>query len=501
MTTTTESTQPDAVREVPPFAVLGVGAIALVAAVGLFAVLGQYGFFGDELYFLAAGGHHLAVSYADQGPLLPLIARLMDSIAPGSLVALRLPALLITVAGIVLAAAIAREIGGGRGAQLISAVAYATSPFLFVQGSQLSTNAIDGPLWVLITWLLVRWVRTRADVLLIMAGVVTAIDMQVKWLIPFFWICVGISVLVYGPRDLLRRPALWIGAAITAVAMVPSLLWQAANGWPQLAMGGVVSAEQEMIGGRLIFVPVALLAAGLLGAILLVYGTIRLFRAESLRPYRFFGLVVVLLVVAFVATGGRPYYAVGIYPIAMAAGAVGLVEARATWQRIAAVPVIGLSVALAAWSLPWQPESSIPPSTGGADLLLHGKFGWSDLAASTDLAYRTLSPAERTHAVIVAESYWQAGALETYRQQYGWPAVYSPSRGYGYLGTPPDTASTVVYVGAQHEELRAHFGSVTPIGRADARLGYAGATRDVTIWRCELPVRPWSQLWTDLREM
>ncbi|MFE1591678.1 ArnT family glycosyltransferase [Nocardia sp. NPDC058705] len=499
--TTAETAEPVVAREVPPFATVGVGAIALVASIALFAVLGQYGFFGDELYFRAAGDHHLSVSYADQGPLLPLIAWLMDSIAPGSLVALRIPALLVTAAGIVLAAAIAREIGGKRSAQLITATAYATSPFLFVQGSQLSTNAIDAPLWVLITWLLVRWVRTRSDVLLIWAGIVTAIDMQVKWLIPFFWICVGIAVLVYGPRDLLRRPALWIGAAITAVSMVPSLLWQAANGWPQLEMGAVVSAEQDAIGGRLSFVPVAVLAAGLLGAILLVYGTVRLFRAESLRPYRSFGLTVVLLVIAFVATGGRPYYVVGIYPVAMAAGAIGLVEARVAWQRIAAIPVIGLSVVLAAWSLPWQPESSIAPSTGGVDLLLHGKFGWPELAASTDLAYREMTPDERSRAVIVTESYWQAGALDTDRQQYGWPAVYSPSRGYGYLGTPPDSATTVLYVGADLEELREHFGSVTPIGRADARLGYEGITRDVTIWRCEQPVRPWSQLWPDLRRM
>ncbi|MFD4355256.1 ArnT family glycosyltransferase [Nocardia sp. NPDC058518] len=500
MTTITASTEPVAAREIPPFATLGVGAIALPAAIALFAVLGQYGFFGDELYFLAAGGH-LSFSYADQGPLVPLIARLMDVIAPGSLVALRLPALVVTVAGIVLAAAIAREFGGGRGAQLISAAAYATSPFLLVQGGQLATNSIDGPLWVLITWLLVRWVRTRADVLLVWAGIVTAIDMQVKWLIPVFWICFGIGVLVYGPRELLRRPALWIGAAITAVSMVPSVLWQAANGWPQLEMGAVVSAEQETIGGRLIFVPLALGAAGLLGAILLVYGTVRLFRAESLRPYRFLGLVVVLVVVAFVATGGRPYYAVGVYPVAMAAGAVGLLEARVTWQRIAAVPVIALSVVLAAGSLPWQPESSIPPSTGGIDLLLHGKFGWPELAASTDLAYQALTPTERAHAVIVAESYWQAGALESYRQPYDWPAVYSPNRGYGYLGTPPDSATTVLYVGGELEELRAHFGSVTPIGRADARLGYAGVTRDVTIWRCDQPVRPWSRMWTEMREM
>lgn len=498
--TTTATTEPVAEHEVPPFATVWVGAVALAAGLALAAVLGQYGFFGDELYFLAAG-QHLSVSYADQGPVLPLLARAMDSIAPGSLVALRIPALLVTVAGIVLAAALAREFGGGRGAQLISAAAYATSPFLFVQGSQLATNTIDAPLWVLITFLVVRWVRTRADSLLIWAGVVTAIDIQVKWLIPFFWICLAIGVLCYGPRELLRRPALWIGAAITAVSMVPSLVWQAANGWPQLGMAATVGAEQDAIGGTPFFVLIALGAAGLLGVVLLVYGLWCLFRAEALRPYRFLGLTIVLVVLAFLVTGGRPYYAVGVYPVAMAAGAVMFVAGRARWTRIAAVPVITLSVLLGALSLPWQPESSIEPSTGGVDLLLHGKFGWPELAEATDRAYRSRTPAERAETVIVTESYWQAGALETYREQYGWPAVYSPSRGYGYFGTPPDSASAVLHVGGRAEELREHFGSVTAIGRADARLGYEGATRDVTIWWCERPVRPWSRLWPEIRHL
>ncbi|APE34467.1 hypothetical protein BOX37_11450 [Nocardia mangyaensis] len=103
--------------------------------------------------------------------------------------------------------------------------------------------------------------------------------------------------------------------------------------------------------------------------------------------------------------------------------------------------------------------------------------------------------------MIVTESYWQAGALETYRDRYGWPAVYSPSRGYGYFGTPPDTASAVHYVGGQADELRKHFDAVTEVGRADSRLGYQGATRDVTIWWCERPVRPWSQLWPEIRHL
>ncbi|WP_280247250.1 hypothetical protein [Nocardia abscessus] len=45
----------DSVRPLPPFALGGVGAVAALAALALLASIGRYGFFGDELYFIAAG--------------------------------------------------------------------------------------------------------------------------------------------------------------------------------------------------------------------------------------------------------------------------------------------------------------------------------------------------------------------------------------------------------------------------------------------------------------
>ncbi|MCU1643123.1 MAG: hypothetical protein JWN03_3398 [Nocardia sp.] len=238
----TEVVQQESNPGVPPFATVWVLSIAAAGGLALLATLGRYGYFGDELYFLSAG-RRLAASYADQGPLLPAMARLMDLIAPGSVVALRIPAVLVTVAAIVLSAQIAREFGGSRGAQALTAVAYATSPFLLVQGDQLATNTIDTALWVLISWLLIRWVRTRHDGLLLGAAAATALDMQVKWLIPFFWIAAGVGVLCFGPRELLRRPALWAGVLGVYLSTLPSLLWQARHGWPQLHMVGRADAR------------------------------------------------------------------------------------------------------------------------------------------------------------------------------------------------------------------------------------------------------------------
>lgn len=75
---------------VAPFArgpVIGVGAFVIVL---LIVVARRYRYHRDELYFLACGPH-LAWGYPDQPPLVPLIARAMSAIAPGSLTLLRTP--------------------------------------------------------------------------------------------------------------------------------------------------------------------------------------------------------------------------------------------------------------------------------------------------------------------------------------------------------------------------------------------------------------------------
>ncbi|MFI9503093.1 glycosyltransferase family 39 protein [Nocardia sp. NPDC052566] len=499
MTTTVEvkARQAD-IGEPPPFAYREVAAVTALAAIALFASIGRYGFFGDEMYFVAAG-RRLALGYADQGVLVPAIARVMDVLAPGSLVALRIPAVLVTLAAVVISALIAREMGGSRAAQVLTATAYATSTFLLVQGTVLATNTIDTALWVLITWLLIRWVRTRRDGLLLWAGVATAIDMQVKWLIPFFWISVAVAVLLAGPREMLRRPALWAGAAISVAVTVPTLIWQAARGWPQLGMGAAVSHEQDSIGGRYTFVPIALIAAGVLGAMLLTVGVFALLRAPALRPWRFIGLVLLFLVVLFVITNGRPYYAVGCYAAVIAAGAVWWTRDAARWRAIVAIVLSVVSAAVVIFTLPWQPESTIEPvesdTQAGLSIGLYGKFGWPELRDGAAAAYRALPEPERSRAVIIADSYWQASALDVEREKYGLPAVYSPNRGFGYFGTPPDSATTVLWIGGKEADVRALFGTVTPIGRVDARLGIPELARDVTIWRCDQPRTPWSQSW------
>ncbi len=481
-----------------------VAAVAGPAAVVLLLSATRYGYFGDELYFLAAG-RRPAWGYADQGPVLPLLSRLMDLLAPGSFFVLRLPSVLLTVLAIVLCAMLAREFGGGRWAQTLAALGYASSPFLLLQGTMLTTNAVDTALWVIITWLVVRWVRTRDDRLLLAAALVTAVDMQVKWLIPFFWIAVAVSSLLFGPRRLVRRPLLWAGGVVVVLATVPELLWQAHHDWPQLEMGRVIGAEQDILGGRLLFVPMSISLAGYLGALLLLWGLWVLLLWESLRPYRFLGVTLILLFLAFLVTGGRIYYAAGMYAVMIAAGAVGLVttaeRSKPVWRNTLIVATALLAAGATGFVLyatPWRSADSIQPYRDDAEAAInigvYGSFGWHELTDEVIRVYDGLPPAEQERAIILTDTYWQAAALDQLgRDQL--PPVYSPSRGFGYFGTPPDDATAVIAVGGYEAVLRTQFEHVDPVGKVNTRIGFPGNTQDVTIWKCTGRKQAWAQLW------
>src|SRR5690606_39218668 len=329
------------VRELPGFRRGPVLAVAAAVGVVLTAVSGRYGYFGDELYFVAAG-HHLDWGYADQPPLLPLIALLMDTVAPGSVAALRIPATLAIVTAVVLAALLAREFGGGGRAQLLAAGAVAVSPGFLATGHLLATSTIDPVVWIAVTYLLVRWVRTRSDRLLLAAGLVTAVGLQAKFLIVAFWGVALVAVAVCGPRELLRRRALWAGAAIAALTTVPTLVWQARNGWPQLEMGRIVAAESVYAGGMLGFLPLGFFAFGLLiGSVLGVVGLVRLLRTPELR---FLGVTALGVSLLFMVAGGRPYYIAGVLPLLWAAGAARVERVRpaAWWRWVPTWPVYAL---------------------------------------------------------------------------------------------------------------------------------------------------------------
>lgn len=505
MTTVTVTIAPSRCR--PPVVWRPVLLIAGVVGVVLGVTSAWYGYFGDEYYFLSAGAR-AAPGYADQPPLLPLLARALDSLAPGSLVVLRLPATLLTAATVLVAAVVTAELGGGRRAQLLAASASAICPYLLATGHLLATSTVDPFLWAVVLLLVVRWIRLDADEdtagrardrLLLGLGVVTAVALLDKVLLPVLLAGLALGVVVSGPRRMLRRPLLWVGLLLAAASTVPTVLWQAAHGWPQLRMGSVVAGEPGLFGDRWQFLPRALYYTGLVpGAVLVVMGLWALLRLEALRPWRCVGVAAGTVTVVLLAAGGRPYYLSGLYVVLFAAGAIA-VEAgvlRPRWRWAVSPTCVAVSALVTAvYVLPVGPAAW----RSGVDFEVMGQVGWPGFADAVAARYAALAPDERARTAVIAYSYWYASALEREGPSRGLPTtIHSTHRGFGYFAPPPDTATTALLVGP-----------VPWAARFCARLvplePYVG--RDVSPVNDRVPMglctprAPWSAAWPALRNL
>ncbi|RKT88462.1 Dolichyl-phosphate-mannose-protein mannosyltransferase [Saccharopolyspora antimicrobica] len=480
-------------RPVPPFARAPVLVLAALVTALLMALAPRYDLVTDELYFLAAGKFHPAWGYMDQQPLVPMLAAFLDTAFPGSLVAFRLPAALVTALGMVVTALIAREFGGNRKAQVLAAVAYPLSPWLLVNGHWLTASTMEPLQWTAMLWLLVRWVRlhghgVRRDRLLIGIGLIAALAVQTKFQVVVLCAALLLGIALSGPRAVLARPALWVAVAIPAVTAVPTLWWQAANGWPALEMGAAVNAEND----RVLLLPVALFYAGVvLGAVLCCYGLVGLLRSPALRPYRFLGWTVLVVLVFFVATGGRPNYLAGLYGVLFAAAAAGLQHrsGKILW------PVCAVSAVLPLAMLPVYPLDLLARHPEIPSFPRLYETGWPELTSAVDRAYESLPPEQQRRAVIVAENYYLAGALDVRGRASGLPGVYSPHRGYWFFGAPPAEADVVIYVGER--SLAAHFGRSRQLGTVRSDLVNMARGNEITLYQD--PVQPWSELWPRLR--
>ena len=135
---------------------LGTAGVAMLALV---LTSGRYGYHRDELYFIAAGAHP-AWGYPDQPLLVPLLARAMDLLAPGSLLVLRAPAILACGVTTVTTGLLAREFGGGRRAQWLSAACWASGAVCLVTGHFLTTTTYDVCATAVVALLIARVRRT-----------------------------------------------------------------------------------------------------------------------------------------------------------------------------------------------------------------------------------------------------------------------------------------------------------------------------------------------------
>ncbi len=117
--------------------------------------ISRFGYFRDELYYIACSKHS-AWGYVDQPPLSIALLALQRRLLGDSLPALRLLPALAGAATVVVTGLLARAFGGGRFAQALACLAVLLAPVYLVVDHYYSMNTFDTLFWALAALMLWR---------------------------------------------------------------------------------------------------------------------------------------------------------------------------------------------------------------------------------------------------------------------------------------------------------------------------------------------------------
>ncbi|MFD3591702.1 glycosyltransferase family 39 protein [Nocardia sp. NPDC058640] len=464
--------------------------IASVFALVLLAYSGRYGYHRDELYFLAAG-RRLDWSYPDQPPLSPLLARLTTVIDPDSLWVMRLPAVAAATFVVVCAGWMAGELGGGRGARAVAAAAVASSALMMGAGHLFGTTVFDLAAWSLICVLVLKLARDPRWWLVI--GVVVGLGLQSKVLLIVPVVALAAALAVTGQRKLFATRYFGFAVGIASVMSLPYLWWQAGNGWPQWAMSrAIAGGSSGTSDSPITFV---LLQFGLFGTLFVPlwgYGLWRLWHSR----WRAFPVAYAGLFVLFLATGGKAYYLGGMYPVLLAAGSVGAAAWLGTsgkrWAAVGSAAVVTALMSAVVF-LPVLPVEALPASPVLAINYDAGEtIGWPRYVEQ-------IAAARPAGAAILTADSGEAGAIERFGGEFDLPTPHSGHNAYWWWGPPPDSATVVLTVGIDRERVAALCSIVEPAGVLDNGFDIDNDVQGEPMFVCRNPIRPWSQVWPELR--
>jgi hypothetical protein len=442
------------------------------------SVANGYGYFRDELYFLACADH-LDWGYVDMPPGVAVVAAFSRWLLGDSPLALRFFSAVAGAALVYLTGVLARELGGGRRAAFLAQLAVLVGGVYMVIAYLLSMNVYEQLLWTLAAWLVIRIAKDGNQRLWLWFGVVAGVGLQFKHSMAFFAFAVVVGLLLTAERRALAQRWIWIGGAVAFVIFLPNLVWQVQHGWPTLELLHNVKAT----GKNIVLGPVGFLVRqadmlNFLTAPVWLGGLWFFFFHREGKRWRALGWTYVVLLVTMFALEAKPYYLAPIYPLLFAAGAVAweplLRRSRLALGSYVAVLVAGGTLA-ALVALPILPPESYlaftrqlgftPPRTEVSHTSempqhLADQFGWPELVEKVAEVYHRLPPEERAGAAIFANNYGQAGAVDFIGPRYGLPRAISGHQNYFLWGPRGASGEVLITIGESPEDVLKSFEQV-----------------------------------------
>src|SRR5882762_6599032 len=185
----------------------------------------RYGYFRDELYYIACG-RHLAFGYVDQPPLSILLLRLSQVLLGDSLFAIRLLPALAGAAIVALTGIIARELGGRAWAIALACAGSLCALFNLAVGNFFSMNAFEPLFWMGAVYLLFRIINGGSPTLWLWFGVLLGLGLENKHSTAFLAAGIFIALLLTPERRHFAGKWIWLGGLLAFAVALPNVLWQ-----------------------------------------------------------------------------------------------------------------------------------------------------------------------------------------------------------------------------------------------------------------------------------
>jgi hypothetical protein len=446
---------------------------------------GNYGYFRDELYYIVSGTQHLSLGYVDFPPLVAYIAAFLNVVSQDSLISIHVvpalaEALLVFVAGM-----IARELGGGRKAQLLAAISTLVTLDMLAMGSLLTPDSLDQLWWSLLAYLIVRIIKRRESKLWIVAGLVVGIGLLTKLTIFFFVGALLLSFLaIPSSRRYVRSRWIMLGGLLSLACVLPMIYWNSVNGWPMLnfylEFKGYAGG-----GGPLNFFTSQLGSLNFLNIPIFVIGLYFYLRSNDGKEFRALGLSYVILYIFMTVINTKPYYLFAVYPMIFAGGAIliekSMISGKGLSRWFGSKPyvlcLVIVAILFAPLLMPILPPSTFvshygrfsaaadkgegTSSTGPLPQSLGDRFGWDTMVSALRQAYSTLPADEKNQACIFTANYGEASAVNFLGKDSGLPEAISGHNNYYIWGPGSCSGQVVVTVGVPLSDAQKLYANVT----------------------------------------
>jgi hypothetical protein len=500
------------------------GATAILAYLASFKFLlhlitnGNYGYFRDEFYYIAAG-EHLALGYVDFPPFVALVTACTRLLLGDSTVALRFFPALAGALVVVLAGLMARELGGGRFAQGLAALATLVAPTFLAMGTFLSMDAFDQLFWVSAAYVLLLILKRDELRLWVLFGIFTGLGLLTKVTVLYFGFAVFVALMLTPARRHLLSPWPWIGGAISFVFLLPYVYWQITHGWPTLEFWADYGAKVdpaspvEFLIEQIVTMQPPTLPLWLAGLYYFLF-------SRDGRTFRPLGWVYMVLFLVFLVQNAKFYFLAPAYPMLFAAGAVGI--ERFVWRRawrwlkptyVTILAIAGIVVAPIT-VIPVLPVETLARITGalGGDAGVEietrevaelpqnfaDRFGWENMVATVARVYRDLPAEDRSRACIFTGNYGEAGAVDFFGEEYRLPEAISGHNSYYVWGPGDCTGEVIISVGVPRGDLETVFGRVEQ--KATIRCEYCMPDEDdLPVYVCRDPRASLQELWPQVK--